>query len=783
MSVLDRELTTTEATPPPRVVSPARAEDARRTLLVGLGALLGFAPLRAVFSDWSWMTESVGAVMIVIGPAAYLRLRRPPRALQLVPGLVALIFYTTALYLHDSATAVFIPTLDTWHQLGELGTQARTIINDSSTPLASTPALRVGVVPALAVAAALIDWTTVVRRAPALAGVGLLAIFTTCGAVTASSVGWFPFAVAASGFLVLLSADSRANLLRWGRVVPRRKGDHSGGVQLGLSGRRIGIIAVATAVIVPSLIPGLSRNLLAEAIHGSSGGGGSGAGTSISPFASLKGQLTVGKTISLATVHVDGASDTDEPYYLKSKVLDTFTESGWKASGTRPGEPATQFNLAQSLPRVTSTNFKATVTVDQLSDTAPIFANPASLAFLGSARSWHWDPVDQTLVGDTTRRGDVYAEQVQQPAPTVAQLEAANSSATDPAQSQYLAVPPDLPVSVSDLVVQLTAGKTGDYARALALANYFLDPANGFVYSLQTSAGDSGNDLVDFLTNKIGYCQQYAASLGVMLRLAHIPARVVVGYTHSAPNAAGDFTITNRDAHAWTEAYFADIGWIPFDATPLIGANAGRAVGTPWQPRPTDSSTSTGVTSDVPTQRAPSRANTGASRQQSLAAGTSSRGGSVRLPGWVLPLLGAFVAVFLLLLVVPGARSWRRHRRFRAALGTGRLEPLWEELQATAIDVGAGWGSSTTPRQVPAWLTARGVPSARLDPVARQVERERYDRASAVAVATPGVNDAIDSVRTTIRGLLSRQARGTRLRTLLWPRSLTAPIRRRLTRR
>ena len=69
--------------------------------------------------------------------------------------------------------------------------------------------------------------------------------------------------------------------------------------------------------------------------------------------------------------------------------------------------------------------------------------------------------------------------------------------------------------------------------------------------------------LVDFLKNKHGFCQQYAAAEAVMLRDAGIPSRVVLGYMHPAPDPDGSFQITSADAHAWVEAYFTGIGLDP----------------------------------------------------------------------------------------------------------------------------------------------------------------------------------------------------------------------------
>jgi hypothetical protein len=257
-------------------------DDVRRTLVVAGGTILCFAPMRTIFSDWAWLAQTIGAMICVLGPAALLRLRRGPRVVQLLPGLVLLFFYVNTIYLHHSAIGGVLPGPHTWHQLGVLRSQAAQQIRDSSSPLDSTPVLRLGVVPALALVGAIVDAYAVVRRAPALAGIPLLALFTICGATAGRSVGWFDFTVAAAGFLVILSADSRVSLVNWGRVVPRRNGDVVVRPRLGLSGRRVGVAAVVLAVLLPVVLPGLSGNRLADAFHPGTGGGGG-----LSPFASL----------------------------------------------------------------------------------------------------------------------------------------------------------------------------------------------------------------------------------------------------------------------------------------------------------------------------------------------------------------------------------------------------------------------------------------------------------------------------------------------------------------
>ena len=74
--------------------------------------------------------------------------------------------------------------------------------------------------------------------------------------------------------------------------------------------------------------------------------------------------------------------------------------------------------------------------------------------------------------------------------------------------------------------------------------------------------------------------------MAVMLRLANVPSRVVLGYAHAVPNVSGQFAVSTFDAHAWVEAYFAGIGWVPFDPTPLAGISGGAANDLPWARHP-----------------------------------------------------------------------------------------------------------------------------------------------------------------------------------------------------
>jgi hypothetical protein len=63
--------------------------------------------------------------------------------------------------------------------------------------------------------------------------------------------------------------------------------------------------------------------------------------------------------------------------------------------------------------------------------------------------------------------------------------------------------------------------------------------------------------------------------MAAMLRMLGIPARVAVGFT-SGTRDDGTWVVTDHDAHAWVEVWFAGIGWVPFDPTPGRGTLGGE---------------------------------------------------------------------------------------------------------------------------------------------------------------------------------------------------------------
>lgn len=82
-----------------------------------------------------------------------------------------------------------------------------------------------------------------------------------------------------------------------------------------------------------------------------------------------------------------------------------------------------------------------------------------------------------------------------------------------------------------------------------------------------------GNNPVDeFLFGTLaGFCEHYSASFTTLMRAAGIPARVVTGYQGGDFNPVGNYLIVRqRDAHAWSEVWLANRGWVRIDPTAAV---------------------------------------------------------------------------------------------------------------------------------------------------------------------------------------------------------------------
>ncbi len=94
-------------------------------------------------------------------------------------------------------------------------------------------------------------------------------------------------------------------------------------------------------------------------------------------------------------------------------------------------------------------------------------------------------------------------------------------------------------------------------------------------YSLELDILPSGEDAVEyFLENDMeGFCEHFASAGTLLLRELGVPARYVGGYvvkqSDMEKEADGyEATVMDSAAHAWTEIYLENYGWVPIEMTP-----------------------------------------------------------------------------------------------------------------------------------------------------------------------------------------------------------------------
>jgi hypothetical protein len=91
-----------------------------------------------------------------------------------------------------------------------------------------------------------------------------------------------------------------------------------------------------------------------------------------------------------------------------------------------------------------------------------------------------------------------------------------------------------------------------------------------YTYSTQIENPGNHDPLANFLLfEKRGYCDFYAQAGAHLLRRIGVPSRVAYGYTGGVYDPSqGIYTFRNRDAHAWTEMFLNEHGWVIFDLVP-----------------------------------------------------------------------------------------------------------------------------------------------------------------------------------------------------------------------
>jgi transglutaminase-like putative cysteine protease len=285
------------------------------------------------------------------------------------------------------------------------------------------------------------------------------------------------------------------------------------------------------------------------------------------------------------------------PHYWKAGVLTVFDGNHWVAPDSAPSYG--NYHQADAIGMPVSSETSNELHPDTGSDitqvgfTIEALADPRVLSTGQPLRYTFASPIDAQLFTDGSveassdlPRGASYTVRAYSPNPKPKQLsEVGNAFPASVAQSvvvNHAAIPvwggttkKRVPVPIDSRLVAASnqawhaSGAdepgTSEYGAVVALESYF--HGKPFTYD-QTPPVGPGPVLAHFMLHSHrGYCQMYSGSMALVLRLHGIPARVAYGFTEGAQTQTG-YKVTDRDAHAWVEAFFPKYGWIPFEPTP-----------------------------------------------------------------------------------------------------------------------------------------------------------------------------------------------------------------------
>ncbi|MEQ4205997.1 DUF3488 and transglutaminase-like domain-containing protein [Actinopolymorpha sp. B9G3] len=744
--------------------------EALRNTIAGVAAtFLACLALLPAYQGQEWLGSAV-LVLLFVGATGFgLRQLGTPHLLVPLGQLAALGWAFILVYAHEDLRFGFLPSGGSVEALTERINEGLLVVVRYAAPvpydhdLAMVTALGIGLV------AISVDTMCATFRLAPWAGLPLLLLYSIPATTVSGGISALAFIPAAIGYVILLVSESRERLSRWGRVIGIA--DDVAGPQdnvqaslFGQTGRRVGAMVIGLAVVVPALMPALP-----EGIFGQGEGGGFGtSGQTIkvdNPIVDLRRDLRLPQNVPVLTYR----TTTDTPDYIKLVTLDEFDGERWRPSQrsvrnieNEPGESSRLPDppgLSQSVPR---TNVRTTFQVTDALESRWL-PSPYPATTLKAPGEWGYDPDTLDIVSrGKSSAGLMYDVSTLKLGLKPGELDAAGL-APEAVFSRYTELPP-LPEQVKNIALRQVGDAKTNYDKAIALQSWF---RTDFSYDINVESGHGEPAMLEFLADKRGYCEQFAATMAIMARSLGIPARVGVGYMAGTRQPDNRWLVTAHDSHAWPELYFTGYGWVRFEPTPQAQTGLAPSWTVPDSDTPSAPTPETTVDPDDPSQD------------------TTSSASPAPLPGEDDPLRGApqtpadpgispvpflILACVLLVAAVPFlVRTAIRQVRLSPRQPPGRLvEGAWRELADSSIDAGLTWDDAATPRATGARLRPK-VPQdavASLQEVVEAVERSRY-------APDPGsAGDVTEPLKAVTQALRSTGSRAQQARAVLLPPSL-----------
>ena len=136
-----------------------------------------------------------------------------------------------------------------------------------------------------------------------------------------------------------------------------------------------------------------------------------------------------------------------------------------------------------------------------------------------------------------------------------------------------LALPENVTGRMRALVERWRNEVAGTEAGAEAIVQRALTHFNREPFRYTLLPPDLGDNPMDafLFDERAGFCEHYAAAFTLLMRIADIPTRIVLGYLGGERNPiSGHYLIRQSDAHAWTEVWLQGRGWVRVDPTAAV---------------------------------------------------------------------------------------------------------------------------------------------------------------------------------------------------------------------
>ena len=699
-----------------------------------------------VFPDWAYLRPMLVVCVGVHATMCTLRLLKAPAWLALPAGLAAVAVLLGLIYFRDS-TRLGFPTGATIEQFRVSMRLVWRQFPHAVSPVPSQGSFAIAATTALALCAWLADSFAfrAYGRAEAVVPAGVVFVFTSALGgdryrvlVAAVWIGAAILTVAA-----LRMAHSRDDSAWMGK---RRQSLWSA-----LPAAIVcALFATTGAAAVAPNLPGAGQKALLDTRNRDGD-----VTEVVSPLVDIRSRIVNKGNLELFTV------SSTTPRYLALTSLGSFNGTQWSTLGedVRPAEGA-----LGSTP-VTGETISEAITISKLGgQLAPAARTATAAVWQGSRNLLYGDESGALFVDGGLQPG--YAYQVtsvdNDPAPD--QLRAATVNGAPSAV--YYEYPKSLPQEIRDLANEVVAGATTPYDQAIALQNWF---RTQFQYSLTVQRGHSNDAMINFLSIRKGYCEQFAGTFAAMARVIGLPSRVMVGFTQGQLKSDGLYHVAGRHAHAWDEVWFDGYGWVLFDPTPGRGApgaeghtgvapsqdnSNGTPGGTPQKNTPTPSV----PVPTIPRER-PDPGQTRPTTPPNPVLKQPSKDGSSS----GLIVAGILLAIIAWVVVMPRIMNrWSRHRAKSAA---DRVTSAWAAAVRSLTMAGAPRVAGSTPLEY-----ARSVDFGKAEAIeiARLVTRAVY--------SPRGVDDGAAERSELLRGEVDAACRArmnpiTRLLDHLDPRS------------